>query len=224
MILHRIGYWKMELDDAYPCPQELEAELMPSLRERLLAYLEAPDFAARVCWSFCGLSWCRYGCDDPNGSAESTDGVWVWPEGLAHYVREHHVGAFPDDFMARVLAGPKTDQRGSTSPVRSSEVSFDDSRWVTWGRKFRTPELTTKLTALGKHIAARRAESLIAAGLANAERYGLADDSCWTDGCDGRALRINPLCGQCFAEAMSTGSRHTDVYQALEAFVEACRR
>jgi hypothetical protein len=30
-------------------------------------------------------------CGVANGSAEFTDGTYVWPEGLAHYVDEHHV-------------------------------------------------------------------------------------------------------------------------------------
>ena len=43
------------------------------------------------------MSWCRFGCSLANGSAELTDGVFIWPEGLAHYVAEHSV-ALPDDF------------------------------------------------------------------------------------------------------------------------------
>lgn len=32
------------------------------------------------------------------GSCDFTDGVWIWPEGLAHYVEKHDV-ILPDDFV-----------------------------------------------------------------------------------------------------------------------------
>jgi hypothetical protein len=65
-------------------------------RPRMVRYLsEAPAIA-----HFRGLSYCRFGCG-PNGSAEHSDGVWVWPEGLAHYVRSHDV-RLPEDFVAHM--------------------------------------------------------------------------------------------------------------------------
>lgn len=35
------------------------------------------------------------------GHRDLTDGVYVWPEGLAHYVKAHAV-RLPDDFLAHV--------------------------------------------------------------------------------------------------------------------------
>ena len=49
-----------------------------------------------------GLSACRF-CSRQNGSAERTDGVYCWPEGLAHYVVEHSV-RLPGEFVAHVLS------------------------------------------------------------------------------------------------------------------------
>ena len=37
-----------------------------------------------------GFSPCRF-CGAANGSAERTDGAYLWPEGLAHYLRDHGV-------------------------------------------------------------------------------------------------------------------------------------
>jgi hypothetical protein len=51
-----------------------------------------------------GLSDCRF-CGQHNGSAELTDGAFCWPEGLAHYVREHKV-RLPERFVAHVQASP----------------------------------------------------------------------------------------------------------------------
>lgn len=36
-----------------------------------------------------------------------TDGVWAWPDSLAHYVRRHHV-ALPPDFLAHIRANDYT--------------------------------------------------------------------------------------------------------------------
>ena len=48
----------------------------------------------------CGMSYCRFGCGW-NGAAERSDGVWVWPDGLAHYVERHHV-MLPQAFVAHM--------------------------------------------------------------------------------------------------------------------------
>jgi hypothetical protein len=51
-------------------------------------------------WAFFGWSNCRI-CGKANGSAELTDGVYLWPEGLAHYVREHSV-RLPDAVLDHI--------------------------------------------------------------------------------------------------------------------------
>ena len=51
-----------------------------------------------------GLSPCRF-CERHNGSAELTDGVYCWPEGLAHYVSEHDV-RLPEEFVGHALSQP----------------------------------------------------------------------------------------------------------------------
>ena len=52
-------------------------------------------------------STCRFaGCQSPRrelGCATLTDGVWLWPEGLAHYLEVHAVRP-PHDFVAHIMA------------------------------------------------------------------------------------------------------------------------
>ena len=36
-----------------------------------------------------GWSWCRFGCLEANGSADKTDGTYIFPEGLVHYIDQH---------------------------------------------------------------------------------------------------------------------------------------
>jgi hypothetical protein len=38
------------------------------------------------------------------GSVEYSDGRFIWPEGLAHYVEEHQA-RLPDEFVDSVLQG-----------------------------------------------------------------------------------------------------------------------
>jgi hypothetical protein len=71
---------------------------------------------------YCGRSYCRFGCGW-NGSAERSDGVWVWPEGLAHYVQCHGV-RLPDDLVShmrgRGFRPPASVSLTSTRPATSS--------------------------------------------------------------------------------------------------------
>src|SRR5712671_4557363 len=99
-----IGYWMGSLLDAgLPLPQELSGEASESVRDALCAYLRG----GRLFETYRGFSWCRFHCgteDQEIGCREFTDGEWVWPEGLVHYVREHGV-LLPEEFIARATSG-----------------------------------------------------------------------------------------------------------------------
>lgn len=56
-----------------------------------------------------GSSLCRF-CGCVNGSADLTDGAWVWPEGYAHYLLAHGVVP-PQAFVDHVL-GKKKEKKG----------------------------------------------------------------------------------------------------------------
>ena len=58
--------------------------------QAVVAYLER---AGSTLFSFRGSSTCRL-CGRTNGSTCTSDGTFVWPSGLAHYVRDH--GVRPD--------------------------------------------------------------------------------------------------------------------------------
>jgi hypothetical protein len=93
-------------------------------RPRVVRYLsEAP-----VCAAYDGLSYCRFGCG-PNGSTEHTDGVWVWPEGLAHYVQIHDV-RLPEDFLARLRSRDfRPPAKGNVERIAAHVSS---ARWRRW--------------------------------------------------------------------------------------------
>ena len=97
MRLIRIGYWKGPESPGYPDPSEWIDEAWDDRERQVIAdYLRDGQLA----WVACGLSTCRL-CGKPNGSGERTDGNYVWPEGLAHYLEEHGV-RLPREFEEHV--------------------------------------------------------------------------------------------------------------------------
>jgi hypothetical protein len=92
-----IGYWRNGAGDGWPDPRDLVDEAWDEREhERVASYLEQ----GFIPWVAAGRSTCRL-CGAPNGSAELTDGVYLWPEGLAHYVRDHSV-RLPAEVVAHV--------------------------------------------------------------------------------------------------------------------------
>lgn len=67
--------------------------------------------------AYMGSSRCRF-CDSAIGNLELTDGTFVWPEGLAHYVKEHGV-RLPAEFVAHV--------QGQQEAME--EVEYDTEWW-----------------------------------------------------------------------------------------------
>jgi hypothetical protein len=128
-----IGYWREELDDRWPDPRDLVDETWDE-RERGLvaAYLEE---GLRP-WACAGYSHCRF-CGKTNGCAEVTDGVYLWPEGLAHYVREHSV-RLPDDVLEYIKQG-RNELASLDEPARRARQTFaawevDREWWQRVGR------------------------------------------------------------------------------------------
>ncbi len=95
-----IGYWDgPEADPSWPSPEEfVDASWDIDERDLVVSYLRM-GFVAR---SFMGFSRCRF-CGKENGNLELSDGHFVWPDGLAHYVVEHGV-RLPDRFVRHSLA------------------------------------------------------------------------------------------------------------------------
>ena len=97
MSLQRIGYW----DDGranWPNPRDLEDESWSDFeRESVASYLQC-GFVARA---YMGYAKCRL-CGIRLGDMDLTDGVYVWPQGLDHYLLSHKV-RLPDWFVRHVL-------------------------------------------------------------------------------------------------------------------------
>lgn len=87
MSLIRIGYWRSEHDPDWPdVTRFVDRSWDEDERSQVSAYL-LRGTAVRHCM---GFSLCRF-CGVRNGTSDYTDGTFIWPEGLAHYIDEHGV-------------------------------------------------------------------------------------------------------------------------------------
>ena len=192
-MLRRVGYWKASLRDYYPFPQELRTEYTSGLAGKLATYLESGKFLT----SYLGCSWCRFGCPGENGSAEFTDGVWVWPEGLAHYVR-HHPVALPTDFVrdATSVNSPASAFRWPPALVQRA----DDTYWIGWARSYRASALNTLLRE-SRAAASGSCEAMLdAAGIRHTALLGVGTGTCTTSECTRQVAGDTAFCGRCLAE------------------------
>ena len=132
MPLKILGYWHdlgpdSREPDGLPHPQSLVDPSWERLRRRqIVEYLQS-GMRARQCL---GLSYCRFQCGLRGlGSADLTDGMWVWPEGLWHYIDVHSV-RLPDEFVQHAAASDfKVIQSHGT------RFDFDSSFWLDWCRR-----------------------------------------------------------------------------------------
>lgn len=114
--LQFLGYWK-SLDrrrtrDPDPHPSQFVDETW-SLHERsaVVAYLRG----GQVLYTWIGSSTCRFCGLRPNGRLCLTDGVYGWPEGLAHAVECHGVRP-PEAFVAHALKMRQQQQPAEARP------------------------------------------------------------------------------------------------------------
>lgn len=104
----KIGFWKdtkstldLGLLVALPDPRELaDPTWAGDERYALGAYLDS----GKTFESWMGFSYCRFDCGiHLRGNKDLTDGVYVWPQDLSHYVRAHSV-RLPTEFIEHVRA------------------------------------------------------------------------------------------------------------------------
>ena len=181
-MLRAIGYFIDSLDnDDLPAPQELVGT-----DSRLAAVADYLD-RGLVHKRYRGYSWCRFSCGEQKmGSCDLTDGHWVWPEGLSHYLRVHSV-RLPEEFVQHAISG--------AAAVAVPEAAQPDySFWIEWARPQRSGSLRqriddarledVRLTNLAR-------DETIAAALT---KYGEGDSECIQSGCSRRSLSGMVFC------------------------------
>ncbi|MFJ8747275.1 hypothetical protein ACIRL2_49070 [Embleya sp. NPDC127516] len=92
-----LGFWGTPENRSLPNPADLvDAAWEESQRQWVADYLNH----GQVAGSWMGASRCRL-CACSNGSRDLTDGHYLWPEGLAHYVLDHGV-RLPTEFLGHI--------------------------------------------------------------------------------------------------------------------------
>lgn len=87
-----MGFWSTRPGDGLPDPATLVSKSWETKRRELIgSYLKNGSVLAEDD----ELAICRL-CEESCGYRERTDGVWRWPEGLAHYVTRHGVKLPPE--------------------------------------------------------------------------------------------------------------------------------
>lgn len=99
--LRLIGYWKSPFELKYEHPITfVDDSWNKEERKAVVNYLKNGKAMPYVAM---GLSFCRFDCGiGGNGCLEKTDGIYLWPEGLAHYVEFHNV-KLPEEFIIHCL-------------------------------------------------------------------------------------------------------------------------
>jgi hypothetical protein len=154
-----IGYWATPGESECHWPdirRAVDTQWPAAKRQQIVAYLRS----GHRCRGYLGSSGCRFSCREKFGllgSGELTDGEWIWPEGLPHYVQRHGV-VLPEEFVASASARgwevPPVDQVRASMPMAyycsappSEQMDFlksnpaaanfklDYSVWCEWGSR-----------------------------------------------------------------------------------------
>jgi hypothetical protein len=111
-----IGYWRDEYEPQWPDPRAfVDASWEQSERDAVARYLETGGF---VPWWMLGYSECRF-CGIVNGDGERCDGVYIWPQGLPHYIREHDV-RLPGEVVEHILSEAKSPDQDALRRARAA--------------------------------------------------------------------------------------------------------
>lgn len=134
-----VGYWNDKpFEERFIYPQEVVSE------KKLPDMLKLADYVAKgnsaIAWK--GYSACRI-CDKILGTRCLTDGAYIWPEKLEHYIVEHDI-FLPQEFIDHAKNNKwqvkKTDYNGSY------HGEIDRSFWINWCEKHRNKSLQPNFT------------------------------------------------------------------------------
>lgn len=150
--LNAIGFWRGPGTRLlWPHPRELVDQTWPvEDRRRVVAYLRSGKYLT----GYLGYSWCRFRNGPPDhemGSADLTDGEWVWPEGLSVYVERYAV-RLPELFLSAAAARFYTPPEVDVSRLEDVPYSFAMwSEWVRANRRNRVLAFLSRLVPRRKH-------------------------------------------------------------------------
>ena len=126
-------FWRDDSYDRYPWPGDFVGEWDLDERALVVKYLKV----GYPCNHYRGMSGCRL-CAQMLGSSERTDGTWLWPDQLDHYVEEHSVllpPAMLADLWARSFhyqTKEEVARRLGQKPEGHWHMGHDETFWLEW--------------------------------------------------------------------------------------------
>lgn len=185
--MHYIGFWARTIyDDPLVFPQELPICSDVALREKMIRYLNA----GIVHEVYRGWSYCRYHCgisDEEMGDCELTDGTWVWPIGLAHYVDTHHI-SLPPEFVNSVLELPLDPSL--------SQYTTPDAYWIVWSQQQRTQSKKHLVSQLREQCDRECSLALEQEYESQTRETGMSSKKCIWKSCTSAALKDRVFCAR----------------------------
>lgn len=99
--LRLIGYWASDSSAEWPVVNTwIDRNWEPRERDAVIEWLSSGERVIQwLGWSKCRVCGCN------NGDTDLSDGVYLWPDGLLHYVRSHHI-RMPRAFIDRAVEHP----------------------------------------------------------------------------------------------------------------------
>jgi hypothetical protein len=121
MKLVLIGYWHNIYEPEWPDPAWfVDYSWDESIKKRVMAHLES---GIQMPLQTAGYSWCRFRCGEKSlGSLEYTDGKYIWPEGLEHYIKVHGI-RLPNSIVSDFL------HPGESFSTQIKDYSVDSDWW-----------------------------------------------------------------------------------------------
>lgn len=143
-----IGFWfEHDGNRQWPHPRYLvDWSWRPRDRNRIVDYLKKGTLHTE----YLGFAECRFfgrTTDKTMGASDLSDGVWLWPEGLAVYVDEYGV-RLPEEFVEHVLSTASSVNDTSSSEPCVREIDFE--YWEQWCQR-EVPQ--TLIRTVRSHVA-----------------------------------------------------------------------
>lgn len=135
-----IGYWTTSrVNDPFPLPWPgdfVDPDWDSQEAEAVAQYLDSqPDVQH---WR--GISFCRLDCGyTAMGSTDKSDGIYTWPAGFSHYIRDHKVKP-PQEFIDHCLGRAK--QTKVAHPKDRLPAIYPLPDWVVVGAQIRANHLS----------------------------------------------------------------------------------
>jgi hypothetical protein len=209
-----IGFWVRTLkDDLLPAPHELVGSMSDAMRIKIADYLSA----GLKLTQYRGYSWCRFDCGIDSasmGSWDLTDGKWLWPEGLAHYVREHDV-ALPDEFVAHVFTGREPTMPPNPEEAKDADIDF----WTQWSAQRRSARFLDGMRAARAAAHAQMVQLKLNRVAKLKETKGESKEPCLWKGCGEPSLMGTRVCAEHSLGAMDSATFDIPFYTGLQEWL-----